>query len=248
MVADESVGVAFTNRHGGVSQGTMGSLNLGRSDVDDLAAVKENFTRVRTALGVTTVLAVRQVHGADVLVASDELVSAWSIERHLGSSRPQAPLPAADAIVSTAHDVALCIRVADCLPIMFADSHAAVIGAAHAGRRGLVNGVIANTVTAMRDLGADWITAWIGPHICRHCYEIPAPMVAELAEQFPMAAAVTSWGTPALDLAAVATAQLSSLGCSVTKAAPCTRTTGDLHSHRRDGRGSGRQAGFVWLP
>ncbi len=246
--AGARIGVAFTDRHGGVSHGPMGALNLGRSDVDDPAAIRENFDRVRTALGVTTVLAVRQLHTADVLVADDALVSAWSPDRHLGSSLPgQAPLPVADAIVSAVPGAALCIRVADCLPILLADPHAGVIGAAHAGRRGLVAGVVATTVTAMRTLGAGAIQAWIGPHICRRCYEVPATMVAEIAEQFPIARAVTSWGTPALDLAAIAAAQLDDLGCFVTSAEHCTRTVQDLPSYRRDGQQSGRQAGFVWL-
>jgi hypothetical protein len=123
-----------------------------------------------------------------------------------------------------------------------------VVGAAHAGRVGLGAGVLSATVAAMIGLGAGRITAWIGPHICGACYEVPADLQAEYCRTLPAAAATTSWGTPSLDLGAAAAGQLAELGCDVVRVDPCTRTTPSLHSYRRDGAASGRQAAMVWLP
>lgn len=154
----------------------------------------------------------------------------------------------ADALVTTVRGVALAVRAADCLPVLFADADAGVAGAAHAGRVGLGAGVLDATLDAMAALGATRITAWIGPHICGACYEVPEELRDSFAATHPAARATTSWGTPSLDLGAAATAQLAGRGCVVVRVDPCTRTTPSLHSYRRDGQGSGRQAGLVWLP
>lgn len=186
-------------------------------------------------LGVP-LLTVHQVHGDRVLtVDADTDPVALAGER-------------ADALVTAVRGVALAVRVADCLPVLFADAAAGVAGAAHAGRVGLAAGVLPATVARLADLGATRITAWIGPHICGACYEVPESLRDEFAIAHPAAAATTSWGTPSLDLGAAAEAQLGALGCTVVRADPCTRTTPTLHSYRRDGDRSGRQAGVVWLP
>lgn len=245
---DLPVGLAFSDRTGGVSRGAFGPLNLGRADVDDLSAVAENFERVRRVLGLGPIITLAQVHGPDVLVVDETLVAGWHERQHLGTEATGVPLHRADALVTRQRGVTLCIRVADCLPVLFADPAAGVIGAAHAGRVGLAAGVLANTVRAMRELGATTIQAWLGPHICGACYEVPEPMRAEIGSRLPGAYAQTSWGTPALDLGAAAEYQLQGLGCVVGRHAPCTRTSSDLHSHRRDGAGAGRLGALVWLP
>jgi YfiH family protein len=181
-------------------------------------------------------LNVHQVHGDRVLV-----VDASTDARLLAREQ-------ADALVTTARGLALAVRAADCVPVLFADAAAGVVGAAHAGRVGLAAGVLPATVHAMTGLGASAITAWIGPHICGDCYEVPAQLRTEFAALHPAAAATTSWGTPSLDLGAAAAAQLAGLGCAVVRVDPCTRTTSTLHSYRRDGAASGRQAALVWLP
>ncbi|MFT4109934.1 polyphenol oxidase family protein, partial [Propionicimonas sp.] len=135
-----------------------------------------------------------------------------------------------------------------CLPVLFADPDAGVVGAAHAGRVGLGAGVLSATLARMAELGATRVTAWIGPHICGACYEVPESLRDEYALRHPAASATTSWGTPSLDLGAAAAVQLEELGCAVVRRDPCTRTTSTLHSYRRDGEHSGRQAGLVWLP
>lgn len=241
------LGVAFSDRVGGVSAGSLGPLNLGRTDVDDLASVRENFSRVRTELGVPTIVTLAQQHTTDVITVDDAFLADWGPEQHLGSAQTGRSLPVADALVTRTRGVALSIRVADCVPVILADHGRGVIGTAHAGRVGLAGGVLVNTVAAMRELGADDLLAWVGPRICGDCYEVPEKMRAEISGLLPGAHAETSWGTPALDLGRAAVEQLTGLGCTVRDVGQCTRTTETLHSHRRDGGGAGRLASFVWL-
>lgn len=245
---DRAVGTAFTDRQGGVSAGAFGPLNLGRADADDIAAVRENFLRVRTTLGVRRIVTVTQVHGSDVAVFDRQAVDRWGPEPPVGSEATAIPVTRADAMITRERNVALCIRVADCLPVLLADDQAGVIGAAHAGRAGLVAGVLDKTVAAMRDLGARDIHTWIGPHICGACYEVPDRMRAEVSAVLAGAYAETAWGAPGLDLGEAAVRQLGALGCSVERHDPCTRTDENLHSFRRDGANAGRLGGFIWLP
>lgn len=182
------------------------------------------------------VLNAYQVHGTRVLRVDER------------TDPRELALQAADALVTTSRRLALAVRVADCVPVLFADPAAGVVGAAHAGRVGLAAGVLTATVAGLTELGAGEITAWIGPHICGECYEVPAELQAEFTAGRPAAAGTTSWGTPSLDLGAAAAAELTALGCRVLRVDPCTRTTSTLHSYRRDGARSGRQAGVAWLP
>jgi YfiH family protein len=139
------------------------------------------------------------------------------------------------------------VRAADCVPVLLADPVNEVIGAAHAGRLGLARGVVPATVARMRSVGADRITAWVGPHICGGCYEVPAAMQAEVAAVEPASRATTTWGTPALDLGAGVRAQLERAGVDVQWVARCTRESDDLYSFRRDGEHAGRLAGVIRL-
>lgn len=241
------VGVAFTDRRGGVSVGPRASLNLGRSDLDDLTSLGANMARVRASAGIGAVAALHQVHGTEVYDADadarDWLADAWVGDRVPGALA----LPVADAAVSTRRGLALAVRVADCLPVLLADPAVGVVAAAHAGRRGLLEGVLVDTVAAMRQVGARNLRAWIGPHICGRCYEVPKQMATEAAAVLPTTRATTSWGTPALDLAAGAEAQLVDLGVRVARHDPCTLTDQNFFSHRGDGAQTGRQAGLIWL-
>ena len=243
------VGIAFTDRADGFSAAPLGPLNLGRTDVDDLDALRANLAAVRAALGVAEVVTVHQVHGTAVLEVDEPLLAGWGADSWLGDAVPGAPaIAVADALVTNRRGVALAVRVADCLPVLLADAEAGVVAAAHAGRVGLAAGVLPATLDRMAALGAREITAWIGPHVCAGCYEVPAAMRNEVAAALPAAWAVTTWGTPALDLAGAAAVQLAAAGCTVIRQDPCTRETPSLHSHRRDGESAGRQAGIVWLP
>ena len=178
-----------------------------------------------------------QVHGADVVCVDDD--------PPIG---PSDEVPMADAMVTTRRGVGLMIRVADCVPVLLADPAAGVVGAVHAGRVGTTLDVVGAAVRRMRALGADDVQAWIGPHVCGRCYEVPEQMREEVSAVVPATRSETSWGTPALDLGAGVAAQLADAGVPATAVDRCTLEDERLHSYRRDGAASGRLAGLVWMP
>ncbi|UDY22483.1 peptidoglycan editing factor PgeF [Nocardioides sp. Kera G14] len=225
------VDLAFTDRLDGVSAAPWDSLNLAVSGDDAEESKRRNHELLLADFAPGAQLAdLYQVHSATVVDA-------------IPGAKPQA-----DALVTTDPDVVLMVRAADCVPVLLADERAGVIGAAHAGRKGMASGVVPATVERMRTLGATDITAWIGPSICGDCYEVPADMRAEISCVEPDSASTTSWGTPALDVAAGVRAQLWRDRVEVVDdAAACTRERADLYSFRRDGEGAGRLAGVIRL-
>ena len=209
------------------------SLNLALEGEDDPGVVAENLRIVLDDFAPGNLLAdLRQVHGAEVDV----------VEQRRTSARPEA-----DGIVTARAGVVLMVRAADCVPVLLVDAEAAVIGAAHCGRPGLAAGVVGATVARMRELGATSITAWIGPHVCGSCYEVPARLQAEVGAAVPASVATTSWGTPSLDLGAGVRSQLRAERVSVHDVSHCTRESADLYSYRRDGKRAGRLAGLIRL-
>ncbi len=152
----------FFTRLGGVSSGPFASLNCSLSGADAREAVLENRARAARALGAEpdAVLGLTQVHGHDVLTVTEP----W----------PAGAGGRADAMVTDRPGVALGIVTADCAPVLFADTQAGVIGAAHAGWRGAVSGVIEQTLAAMIALGAraEHIAAAVGPCIAQPSYEV----------------------------------------------------------------------------
>jgi YfiH family protein len=178
-----------------------------------------------------------QVHGADVVDVVDD-----------PPTGPSDDVPVGDALVTTRRGLGLMIRVADCVPVLLADHSAEVIGAVHSGRVGTSLDVVGRTVQRMRSLGARDIRAWIGPHVCGRCYEVPAALRDEVAAVVPSTRSETSWGTPALDLGGGVRAQLAATGVAAVSVDRCTFEDEGLHSYRRDGTASGRFAGLVWMP
>lgn len=158
---------------------------------------------------------------------------------------PGTPAPTADAMVSLG--LPLAVMVADCIPAVLVGQgpQGPVLAAVHAGRPGMANGILPAAVERMRAAGATGIRAWLGPSICGSCYEVPAELRAQVAAQVPAAWAVTSWGTPALDLPAGAMSQLEDAGVSVEHTGPCTLENEQLFSYRRAST-TGRSAGLVW--
>ncbi|MFF5027064.1 peptidoglycan editing factor PgeF [Streptomyces collinus] len=228
---------AFTDRWGGVSAAPYEELNLGGAVGDDPGAVRSNRERAAEALGLDPGLVVwmNQVHGAGVAVVDEP----WGAQ----------PVPEVDALVTTRRGLALAVLTADCVPVLLADPVAGVVAAAHAGRPGMIKGVVPAAVRAMTELGAEpgRIVARTGPAVCGRCYEVPEAMRAEVAAVEPAAHAETSWGTPAVDVGAGVHAQLERLGVDDRAQSPaCTLESGDLFSYRRD-RTTGRLAGYVWL-
>jgi YfiH family protein len=152
----------FFTRAGGVSQGIYASLNGGVGSNDAQDKVTENRARMAATLGVRPdrLLTLYQTHSPEVVVAEQP----WTRDNR----------PRADAIVTRTPSLAIGVSTADCGPLLFADSQAGVIGAAHAGWRGALTGVIEATVEAMEQLGANRsrITTALGPTISQPNYEV----------------------------------------------------------------------------
>ncbi|MEU3369703.1 peptidoglycan editing factor PgeF [Streptomyces sp. NPDC006711] len=228
---------AFTDRWGGVSAVPYEELNLGGAVGDDPASVRTNRGLAARRLGLDPgrVVWMNQVHGREVAV----------VDGPFGPGDPAA----VDAVVTSRRATPLAVLTADCVPVLLADPVAGVTGAAHAGRPGMVAGVVPAAVEAMVSLGADpaRIVARTGPAVCGRCYEVPEPMRAEVAAVEPAAWSRTSWGTPAVDVTAAVHAQLAALGVTDRQASSvCTLESPDHFSYRRD-RATGRLAGYVWL-
>lgn len=177
---------AFTDRWGGVSAVPYEELNLGGAVGDDPDAVRTNRELAAKSLGLDAarVVWMNQVHGAEVAVVDGP----WG----------DRPVPEVDAVVTTRRGLALAVLTADCTPVLLADPVAGVVAAAHAGRPGMVAGVVPAAVRAMTELGAEpgRIVARTGPAVCGRCYEVPEAMRADVAAVEPAAHSETSWGTP----------------------------------------------------
>ena len=229
----------FTRRDHGASTGPYAGLNLALHVGDDDVAVRANRASVleelarlgRLSTGSVRALFMDQVHGARVRVVTREQDLAE-------------PTPPSDALITTLTGVALFTLVADCTPVLLADRRAGVVAAVHAGRPGMLAGVVPETVAAMRSLGARRVRAVVGPSVCGRCYEVPPEMRADAVRIEPACAAVTREGTPAIDVAAGVVAQLRRHGVSPTVVSGCSRESEDLYSYRRDGR-TGRFAGVI---
>jgi polyphenol oxidase len=225
-----------TTREGGVSKAPYDSFNLGDHVGDRPEDVAANRERVARELGVPAdrLVWMEQVHGTGVTVVDG----------------PQdGPVPATDALVTATPGLVLAVLVADCVPVLLADSETGVVAAVHAGREGVRRGVLPAALSAMASLGARarHVTALLGPAVCGSCYEVPAAMQADVARVAPAAAATTRSGTPGLDLRAGLAELLARAGVREVVHDPrCTAEDPTLFSHRRDAP-TGRQAGLVWL-
>ncbi len=190
----------------------------------------------RAAIAPTPWTWLRQVHGADVVVVTEP-------GEHAGAE--------ADGAVSAVEGVTLAVHSADCAPVLLCSSGTGptVIGAAHAGWRGLQAGVLQRTVEQMRQLGADDVVWRLGPCISPAAYEFGPDELEQLRATLGDAVVGrTATGAPALDLRAGVRAALSSVGASPAEpgeAVACTATDPSYFSWRA-GRDHGRQAGIVW--
>jgi YfiH family protein len=212
--------VLFTTRRGGVSEGPYASLNVGLWTDDEPERVAANRERVRAAAGVERLAQGRQVHGTSVAVDAEGV-------------------PDADGQVVTRERVAPIVLVADCVPIaLVAPEGVAML---HAGWRGLVGGIVAEGVGALRRAGASRVAAAIGPAAGPCCYAVGDEVRAAFGT-----------GGRTLDLAAIAGGQLAAAGVDdIADVGLCTICARDAEgprffSHRRDGGVTGRQAGLAW--
>lgn len=219
----------FFTREGGVSGGIFASLNCGLGSGDDIDCVRENRARAASRLDVRApaLLSLHQVHGRDV-VAVD---APWQ----------EGARPKADAMVTKRSGIALGILTADCAPVLFADDDAGVIGAAHAGWRGLLAGVIEATLQAMVQLGAraERVAARVGPTIGRESYEVgpefPAPFLAADPANARFFRPALRPGHHMFDLSAACVARLAAAGVAAASAstADTCRDAALYFSYRR---------------
>jgi len=193
----------FFGRAGGVSTGIFATLNTGLSSSDEPANAAENRLRCREALGAAHLLTLRQVHSADVVT----VVEPWEREG-----------PQADGMATRLRGVALGVLAADCMPFLFVDPGAAVIGAAHAGWRGALAGVLEETVRAMVAIGAraDRIRAAVGPCMRQKNFEVGLDVLKAFAGKHPEAEQFFAPGVSPdkrqLDLAGFGRARLAAVG------------------------------------
>lgn len=217
----------YFTRAGGVSDGIYGSLNIGTGSADDQALVRENRRRVAEWMGVPAdhLLTAHQIHSPDVIVAREP----FSGER-----------PKADGIVTDRPGIAVGASSADCGPVLFADSQARVVGAAHAGWKGAFTGVLENTIAAMEGLGARRanIVAALGPSISAGNYEVGP----EFIERFVAAAPANDRyfqpsgrpGHAMFDLNRYTVDRLTAAGVAAEALSRCTYAEEDLfYSYRR---------------
>lgn len=163
---------AFFTREGGVSEGIYAGLNGGQGSGDTAEAVDENRRRIREHLGAEHLISVHQVHSPDAA----RVTGPW-----------QGAKPQADAMVTDRPGIALAILTADCTPVLFTDREAGVVGAAHAGWKGALGGVLESTLDAMEAIGGDRtrVSAAIGPVISQRAYEVGPEFVERFLDADP---------------------------------------------------------------
>jgi len=242
----------FTTREGGTSTGHWLGLNLGDHVGDDPLAVAGNRRALAELVGAP-VRFLHQVHGTRVLVLAPAVPEEEDVLPGEGTGpvgRAGTPEPSGhDAIVLSGTGTAGAVMVADCVPVLLADPEAGVVAAAHAGRLGLLAGVLRTTVERMTALGADpgRVRAAVGPCAGPCCYEVPEELRGHAAGILPDTWARTRAGTPALDLRAGCRQALRQLGVGrVEDVDRCTVEDDLLYSYRRSAT-TGRFAGVVRL-
>ena len=216
----------FFTRKGGASSGVFAGLNCGTGSSDQSEIVAINRGRVAEAMQVPIdyLVTVYQTHSANVEVVTGPI---------------EAPKPKADAMVSNTPGVALAILTADCQPVLFADDQAGVVGAAHAGWRGALDGILDATIDAMVGLGAhrDGITAVIGPSISQRSYEVGPEFLDEFLSQDPQNARFFANGSDDrfhFDLPAFGLFKLREAGVTAEWTRHCTYQDPDrFYSYRR---------------
>ena len=230
--APAAVKAVQTTRHGGFSVAPYHSLNLGSHVGDAPLCVARNRMLLNTLLPSEPVW-LEQVHGTHVANADS------------ADCRPQA-----DACIAR-HRAAVCVVLtADCLPVLLCDTQGSVVGAVHAGWRGLAAGVIEATVRAM-EVAPQNLMAWLGPAISQPAFEVGAEVRAVFIDANPQAAAAFIPGQPGkwhADIYALARLRLNALAITrIYGGEHCTyRQSEKFFSYRRDGA-TGRMGTFIWL-
>lgn len=219
----------FFTRRGGVSEGIYASLNCGPGSRDDRAAVTENRRRVAAHLGVAPshLLTCHQHHSTDAIVVTEP----WTFET----------MPKADGLVTATPGIAVGALAADCAPVLFADARAGIVGAAHAGWKGALGGILEQTVATMERIGATRqdIHAVLGPCIGPDAYEVGPEFEQAFTDKSPENSAffrrMEGRSRPYFDLPAFVVNRLGRMGLGhVESQSRCTYAhEEDLFSYRR---------------
>lgn len=217
----------FFTRRGGASSGLFAGLNCGFGSSDQGEIVAINRARVAEAMGVAAdrLAGVHQVHSPDVVTVT------------AAEQAGQTDHLRADALVTAVPGIALSVLTADCQPVLFADAQAGVIGAAHAGWKGALSGVLEATVDAMRDLGATQIRAVIGPSISQRAYEVGWDFMENFTAEDPEYQRFFSNGPndkPMFDLPGFGLSRLRAAGVEAAWIGHCTYSDPErFFSYRR---------------
>ncbi|KKB86736.1 hypothetical protein VW29_00285 [Devosia limi DSM 17137] len=243
LAAIPTIRHGFFGRRGGISTGVYTGLNVSDSGGDDPEAAAANRAIVSASLGLGEPVILRQVHSNRVVTLD---------------APPTGPRVEADALVTNRPGIALGILTADCTPILFADSAAGIVGGAHAGWRGAVDGIVGNTIAAMVALGADpaRIVAAIGPTISAPNYEVGPQFLADFLALHPNGGKhffVPEGRREHFDLPGFIREQLATAGITrIEQVGACTYGAPERYfSHRyatHQGTTTGRQIAVIGLP
>ena len=235
----DNVGIAMTNRHGGVSKSPFDSLNLGLHVGDEMSDVLANRVLIQQQLCLSApLLWLDQVHGTEIIDCSH--LSAASLANKLP--------PKADGSYTSSPHLSLAIMTADCLPVLLCNNEGTQVAAVHAGWRGLCDGVIEAAVNKFSGEKAD-IMAYLGPAIGPEAFEVGAEVKQQFEQHDTNASKYFApHGAKYLaDLSGLAKLRLSTMGIeTVFSADTCTFTNHDYFSYRRDQQ-TGRMASLIWL-
>lgn len=227
----------FSTRHGGVSEGEFASLNLGRSVGDSIEHVLENHKRLAAAVGFAPerLFERSQVHGAAVYDVRE------------GDDPARVREGQSDALIARTKGYAVGVRVADCVPVLLADTKSGAVAAVHAGWRGVVSNVVGAAIDALR-CDSEHLLAAIGPSIGPCCFEVGDEVASQIAEsagdglvlrRAPKKPHVDLWRAVELQLYRKGVRTIDTLGmCTM-----CDRE--QWFSFRRDGAKSGRMLGVI---
>jgi len=225
------VHACITTRVGNFSPAPWQGFNLGLNCNDDPARVGHARQQVAQQLALHRIGWLTQVHGTRVVTAGNDL-------------------PDADASLGYQPGIACAILTADCLPVLFARTDGTAVAAAHAGWRGLADGVLINTVQQLAPQGES-VSAWLGPAICQTCYQVDDTVRNAFLAQHPGSASAfldDGLGHYRLSLTHAAIQQLNALNVDVTPSHLCTSCHNDrFYSYRKEQGRTGRFASLVWL-
>ena len=218
--------ILFTARPGGTSVGPFDSFNLGDHVGDASKNLEDNRQILQGLISQPKLKFMNQVHGNEV------------VEVHEDSTSPIT----ADALVTRSKGVPLVVLSADCLPILIKGEN--IVAAIHAGRKGILNGIIGKVIERVRSISDGEYVATIGPAICEKCYEVDLEMYLDAIGREPSLA--TNPDSHCLDLKRAATEQLKIRNIKVVDIGICTAHDLKYFSYRRDGI-TGRNAGVIVL-